>query len=119
MSEGIQSTHRQPGMSTIKLVLYMCIYQAVSLVVRVQRYTKYAQTTRDVYYRTCIYTYQAVSLVVRVQRYTKYAQTTWDVYYNIELVYIHDIVYISGCVLGCTCPKVYKVHTDNLGCLLL
>ena len=51
MSEGIQSTHRQPGMSTIKLV------------------------------------------------------------------YIG--VYISGCVLGPTCPKVYKVHTDNLGCLLL
>ena len=36
---------------------------------------------------------------------------------TIEFVYIQ--VYISGSVLGRTCLKVYKVCTDNLGCLLL
>ena len=77
-----------------------------------------------------------MSFVIHVRWYTKYTQTIWDVYYraSIEqcpLSYMSNGIQsthrlpgmstvgpVSGNVLCHTCPMVYKVHTDYLGCLL-
>ena len=103
MSDGVQSTHRLPGMSTVGPVSGNVLCRQI--VVHVRWYTKYTQTTWDAYCRAsigqCPLSYMSDGV-----------QSTH------RLPGMSTVGPVSGNVLCHTCPMVYKVHTDYLGCPL-